>query len=234
MKFNLPRQLIKKEIIPIISREATIQNKNIIRADKKLLKGILNSLPEISQPELKNQFVRKKLPNNLGYGIFLHPEADPILKNQVIAPYSGILALVPTNDPNDTGYMFELLSEIRLNKEDQLLIHPDRPYHPNRLYSLQLDALKKGNFTRFINHSSKPNLVAHLVSSCSKNSYDLEPMPIEVIYITKKTIKPGEQLLISYENPGENNYWGPAKIKPFPMTPTTFTLSISLKICKTC
>ena len=232
MKFNLPRQLIKKEIIPVIKREARKQKENILCANQKLLKGISSALHQISEHTLPKHLVLKKLVNNLGYGIFLRPDSDPILKGEVIAPYSGILSIVASNDPNDTGYMFELLSGIHLSREEQLLLHPNRSYHPRRLYSLQLDALKNGNFTRFINHSEKPNLVAHLVSSTSKNPYDLEPMPIEVIYLAKKTIKPGQQLLISYENPGENNYWGPAKIKPFPMTPRTFMISPSLKLIK--
>lgn len=230
MKFNLPRQMINNKIFTLISKEAKKQKNMVTLASKKYLKGIAATLPEIGEHTLPKHLELKKLGNNLGFGIFLRPDCNPIPKGEVIAPYSGIVTIVPSNDPNDTGYMFELLANIHLNREEQHLLHPNRPFHPRRLYSIQLDALKKGNFTRFINHSSEPNLVAHLVSTPSKNPYNLEPMPIEVLYIAKKTIHPGQQLLISYENDGENNYWGPAKIKPFPMTPETFTLSPDLKL----
>ena len=219
MKFNLPRQMIASVIFKVILRETTLQNEVITPASKKQLNGIEKIASKIKKYTLPKNLLKRKLKNNLGYGIFLRPGSKPILRGEVIGPYSGILSILPSNDPNDTGYMFELLSGIILNKEDQLLLHPNRKYHPRRLYSLQLDALKKGNFTRFINHSEKPNIVAHLLSSSGKTQ-----APIEVIYIAKKIIRPGEQLLVSYEHDGENNYWGPAKIKPFPMTPQTFTI----------
>ena len=214
-----------QKIFEIIARETGIQNELISTASKKQQKGIEKAALKIKKYTFPKNLIRKKLKNNLGYGIFLTPGSKPILRGEVIAPYSGILSIVASNDPNDTGYMFELLSNIHLNKEEQLLLHPNRKYHPKRLYSLQLDALKKGNFTRFINHSEKPNVIAHLLSSSGKNG-----ALVEVIYIAKRKIRPGEQLLVSYEHDGENNYWGPAKIKPFPMTPQTFTLAKNLKI----
>ncbi len=225
MKFNLPRQILDQKFFEIVAREADIQKELITSASRKQLKGIEAAALKIKKDTLPTNLVRRKLKNNLGYGIFLRPDSKPILRGEVIAPYSGILSIVPSNDPNETGYMFEVLSNIHLTKEDQLLIHPSRCYHPARLYSIQLDAQKTGNFTRFINHSEQPNIIAYLISSSGKN-----PTPIEVVYLAKKTIHPGEQLLVSYEQDGENNYWGPAKIKPFPMTPKTFTLSKDLKI----
>jgi hypothetical protein len=88
---------------------------------------------------------------------------------------------------------------------------------------LKVDGFKKGNFTRFINHSEKPNVVAYTLA-VPANPYGLVPVPIEVIYFAKKTIYPGEQLLVSYEE-GEKCYWGAQAAKPFPMTPKTFRLS---------
>ena len=44
--------------------------------------------------------------------------------------------------------------------------------------------------------------------------HGLAPAAIEVIYCVKKTIRPGEQLLVSYED-GENSYWKAFGIKPF-------------------
>ena len=123
---------------------------------------------------------------------------------------------------------FTPIEDICLKKEEQALFDKKRKYHPRRLYSLKVDARKKGNFTRFINHSEKPNVVAHLFA-IPANVYGLKPASIEVVYIAKKNIYPGEQLLVCYED-GEKSYWGVSKIKPFYMTPKTFQLSSSLKI----
>jgi hypothetical protein len=115
-----------------------------------------------------------------------------------------------------------------LTQEEQKKFDPKSKYHPTRLYSLKLDALKKGNFARFINHSEKPNVVAFMMA-LPKNTLGLEPMPVEIIYCAKKTIRPGEQLMVSYED-GEKSYWGVAKIKPIVVLPNSYTLDDSLKL----
>jgi hypothetical protein len=104
------------------------------------------------------------------------------------------------------------------------------PLSSRRLYSVDLDADKKGNFTRFINHSEKPNIEAQFVKIPS-NKLGISPGSCEVIYVAKKTIHPGEQLLVCYEG-DDKSYWGALKIKPFPMTPKTFVLNSSCEIVK--
>lgn len=229
MNFKLPYQILTQEIRTIISREIRIQQLKILRATKKILKEIAQVSKEIEKHTFPDYLICKKLPHNLGSGIFLHPEATPILKGTVIAPYSGEVSIVPQNDSDDDGdYVFAPLSDIHLTKEEQSYFDKKNRYHPRRLYSIKLDALKQGNFTRFINHSGKPNIVAELFSITS-NSYKLPPSPMEVVYMAKKTIHPGEQLLISYEG-DDKSYWRASKIKPFPMTSKTFQLNASLQI----
>jgi SET domain-containing protein len=121
------------------------------------------------------------------------------------------------------------LEKIHLTKEEQQIYHKKAAFHATRNYSLLIDAIKKGNFTRYINHSEEPNVVAALCRIPAKNSYGLSKAAIEVIYFSKKIIRPGEQLLVSYED-GEKSYWKASKIKPFVMTPKTFRLSPSLKL----
>src|SRR5690606_41421034 len=94
----------------------------------------------------------------------------------------------------------------------------------------KLDARHKGNFTRFINHSENPNLAAYTIS-VPKNPFGIAPSPIEVVYFAKKKIRPGEQLLVSYED-GAKNYWNRSMGNPFPMTPQTFLLRTVLKLPK--
>lgn len=228
MKFKLPSQILNTEISKIVSREVRNQKIPVLRADKNNLKEIAEVSRAITKHGLPKNLVCKKLPNGLGYGIFLHPKAQPILKGQIIAPYAGEIFFVPQNLPDDSLYAFESLSNILFTKEEQSRFDKNRRYHPRRFYSMHVDALKKGNFTRFINHSDKPNLIAEFFRIPS-NSFGLIPSPIEVIYLAKKTIRPGEQLLICYDGDSKS-YWSALEIKPIPITPTTFQLDSSLKV----
>jgi hypothetical protein len=207
------------------------QNKIYIPvATKNNLKELAVIAREIREGGLPKYLVRMKLKGRLGYGIFLHPEAKPIMKGGVIAPYSGEVMICPQNQEGDSDYLFALIPDLLLTKQEQTLLDPKSRYHPRRLYSIDLDADKKGNFTRFINHSTKPNVEAHLLR-IPANAVGLMPAPFEIIYFAKKMIRPGQQLLVSYEG-DDKSYWGALKIKPFPMTPNTFQLNASLQIVR--
>lgn len=228
MKFKLPRQTSVQNIYSFVAKEVRKQDLYVICATPKHLKEMAKICQSIEKEGLPQYLVQKKLPSNLGYGIFLHPKAEPLLKGQMVAPYAGELSFYPQNAPDDSVYAFAPLNDIRFTQKDQKSFDPNRRYHPRRLYSLNVDAVSKGNFTRFINHSDTPNIVAELMRIPS-NTLGLEPSPLEVVYFVKKTIRPGEQLLVCYEDE-ENSYWGPIGIKPFPLTPRTFQLDASLKI----
>jgi hypothetical protein len=229
MKYKLIRQTPDPEIYLLVSRELIRQEVYVREANKKHLKEIGQVCQAIKKDGLPKNLICKKLPGKLGHGIFLHPKAKPILRGQIIAPYAGVLLIVPQNTSDlDFPYAFEPLDRILLTQEEHSRFDKTRAYHPGRFYSLMVDALKKGNFTRFINHSEKPNIVAEFFK-IGPNHYGLEPSPIEVIYLAKKKIEPGEQLLVSYD--GDNHsYWGSLKIKPIPITPKTFRLGGSLKL----
>jgi hypothetical protein len=228
MKYKLPRQVISPELRKIIAREMRRQKMRVLRASKADLKEIAEILKAIEGSGLPKYLVCKKLPKDLGSGIFLHPDAEPILKGQVIAPYAGAVSLVPQNRPDEGTYAFTPVEDMHLTRKEQALFDPGASYHPGRLYAFKVDALKKGNFARFINHSEKPNVIAHLFS-IPANPYGLTPASIEVVYVARKMIRPGEQLLVSYEE-GEKSYWGALKVKPVPMTPQTYQLSPALKV----
>jgi hypothetical protein len=229
MKFKLPRQEMSLKLKELGYKKIKQNHIYVPAATAKNLKELARVLKEIQKSGLPSYLVLKKLQKKLGHGIFLHPKANPILKGTLIAPYSGEAALFVQNDENESEYTFSLLSDLHLTREEQLIWSPQHRYHPRRLYAIDLDAEKKGNFTRFINHSEKPNIEAQLVR-IPANSLGLEPAPFEMLYIAKKTIHPGEQLLISYEGGEEKTYWGTMDIEPFPMTPQTFQLSSSLKV----
>lgn len=222
MKFRLERQEIDEKLRDLCAVLIKRNKIDVPKASKKIIDGLPSIFAEIRKRGLPSYLVIQKLQGNLGRGVFLHPEAKPIEKGAPIAPYSGKVSLRPQALSDDSDYVFNLISDVRLTKEEQAVWDPDRRYHPRRLYSLDLDAEKKGNFTRFINHSDAPNVEAEFVR-IPRNPPGLAPAPFEVVYVAKKRILPGEQLLVCYEGE-DNSYWGALKIKPFPMTPKTFTL----------
>ena len=228
MKFRLPRQEINEKLTALGYKKLKQQKIKVPRAPIKTLKEIHAISDEIQKNGLPKYLVRKKLKKDLGYGIFLHPGAKPILKGESIAPYSGKVFLFAQNQEDTTDYAFALISDLLLTRKEQLLWDPTRRFHPRRLYSIDLDAEKMGNFTRFINHSDKPNIEAKFLR-IPPNSLGLTPSPFELIYVARKTIRPGEQLLVSYEPEGRN-YWGVLNIKPFPMRPNTFKLNSSCEL----
>lgn len=228
MEYRLQRQEISKELFIFASKKVKMNRIAIPRATKKQLNQIKDVCHEIQANGLPGYLVKKKLKGKLGFGIFLHPQAKPIAKGDVIAPYTGDVYLAPQNQGESSDYAFSLISDLLLTKEEQLKYDPENRYHPRRLYALDLDAAKKGNFTRFINHSEKPNVEAELLR-IPANFLGQKSAGFEIIYQAKKSIQPGEQLLISYEGE-DNSYWGALQIKPFPMNPQTFQLDSSLKI----
>lgn len=230
MKFRLKRQTIDPAINALGTRKMRQHKIHVPKASKKILEQLAAVSHEIEQYGTPKHLVIKKLEKKLGFGVFLHPEARPILKGELIAPYSGEVFLCPKNLVDDSDYAFALISDFHLTKKEQLLFDPTRRYHPRRLYCIDLDAHKKGNFTRFINHSEKPNIEADFLR-IPTNSLGLAPSSFELLYVAKKTIRPGEQLLICYED-DEASYWGALNIKPFPMTPKTFQLNSSFKVTR--
>ncbi len=228
MKYKLPRQITSPEIDKVLRKEVRKQNIEVLRLTRKNLKEIAELSEVIQKFGLPEYLVCKKLPYDLGYGVFLHPGARPMPKDQVIGPYAGDTSIIAEKIRPEGSYAFTPIENIHLNKKEQQFFDKKNKFHPKRSYTFQIDAWKHGNFTRFINHSEKPNVVAHLFYAPS-NACGLAKSVIEVIYFAKKTIRPGEQLLVSYEDE-EDSYWGAVKIKPFPMTPKTFQLDASLRI----
>lgn len=214
--------------MPLLKQAIALEHGSLTPLSKNELKEMAEVAEMIKKAGIPKYLVRKKLNDTVGYGIFLHPDAAPLDKGRMIAPYAGKISLVPQFAPDESTYAFSLIEDLLLDKEDQQKWDAANRYHPKRLYSFKLDAWKKGNFTRFINHSEKPNLAAYTVC-IPKNRYGIPPSPIEVVYFAKKKILPGEQLLVSYEV-GAKNYWNAHEGNACPMTPRSFRLGSDLRI----
>ena len=229
MNFKLPRIVFDSTLMKIATREEKKQNTSSLM-NKKKLSELAKICKSIIRNGLPDYLVCTKLSDELGSGIFLHPDSKPIKKDDVIGPYSGEVVLSPQNASGDSCYVFSLIADLHLTKSEQKLFNESAPFRPNRLYAIDIDAEKQGNFIRFINHSEKPNVKAELFS-IPKNSFALTPSPIEIVYVARKMIYPGEQLLISYEA-GDNSYWSNLDIEPAFITPKTYMLGKDLRLTK--
>ena len=221
-QFQLPRQKISDELGRFLPEMMKRNRVRIRPASKNQMLAIAKVSRKILSEGLPSDFVLKKLPKKLGFGIFLKLNAKPIERGAVIAPYTGEVLLCPQNEEGSSDYVFALVADLTLTKSEQQALDPKHRYHPRRLYAIDVDAENMGNFTRFINHSDQPNVKADLLR-VPKNDLGLEPSFFEMIYFAKKTIHPGEQLLVCYEG-DDNSYWGASNIEPFPMDPRTFRL----------
>ena len=231
--YALPRQIFPQEIKPIAQREVERIYIQLDRLSSKKIQELQEACQTIEKEGLPKSFVLAPLPDGIGKGLFLHPKASPLEKGKVIAPYAGVVSIQKeyATEPDDSSYAFAMLFKMLLTKSEQQLWDPKSRFHPKRHYMLNLDAEKKGNFTRYINHSEEPNVEAYLYE-IPKNKYGLEPMPIEVIYQVKKKILPCEQLMVSYEDETKS-YWNAIGIKPRPIHPRTYMIDEKLKVYQT-
>ncbi len=223
MNFNLVQACFDPKLTPLLRREIKRELGTLTPLSKGELEEIAAISERIKKGQLPKHFVRKKISPEIGYGIFLHPDAEPLVKEEVIAPYAGEISLVPQYTHDPSSYAFTLIEDILLDKGEQKKWDSGSHFHPKRHYTFKLDAWKKGNFTRFINHSEKPNLAAYTVR-IPKNPYGIAPAPIAVVYFVKKKILPGDQLLVCYEQ-SEKSFWNSEQGKAFAMTPQTFRIN---------
>jgi hypothetical protein len=228
MKYKLARPVFSDALTQLLERELKKQKTYLSKASDKVLEQMAKLIPVIKKQGLPSAFILKKLPDPMGSGVFLRPNAEPLFKGTLIGSYGGEAYISVQNSPDDSAYAFAPLEDMLLLKQEQELLDPKRKFHPRRLYMMNIDAEKKGNFTRFINHSQEPNIEARILK-VPKNRYGLSPSPCEVIYFVKKKINPGEQLLVCYEDE-EGSYWGPLKLKPEPLFAKTFTVNTQLKL----
>ena len=229
-RYNLPRPEFSSELVSILKREVDRQNIELDKLTIKQKRQFQEVNEEILEKSIPHRYVLKKLPSKLGSGIFLHPSEKAMQKGEVIASYSGSVSIAPQNLEDEGGsYVFSPLDKILLTREEQKKYDRKNQYHPKRYYYLKIDASKKGNFTRYINHSEQPNVVACL--SHIKDNYGKETV-CEVIYMCKNKILPGEQLLVSYED-GEESYWKAMGFSPKLVLPDTFKLNSKLELIST-
>lgn len=121
--------------------------------------------------------------DQIGHGAFA--DAD-IEEGQMIGEYTGIVIETSKAKKLDMSYAWTLVPPAQ---------------HTNRAETFFVDAKLAGNFVRFINHSSYPNVKPCIVYSGGA---------WHMIYVAAKPIKKDEQLLVDYGA----GYWNVKTCKP--------------------
>ena len=161
----------------------------------------------------------------LGNGAFLDPANPSLRAGTILGIYSGEYKLYQIDHLGDVdlSYAFELTEIISLDEDEHLKFFGSLDtYTDDGDYVIYSDALKKGNWTRNINHGGEhANCTAELVRYSTRNEEDKQVEHWVVLVKTSKKIKPGEQLLFDYGA----NYWKKYGFVPTSMKPSTYTLS---------
>jgi hypothetical protein len=110
------------------------QRISIPRLTLKNIQELARILQDMGGSGFLPYLVCKKLPHDLGYGIFLDPQAEPIRKGQAIGMYAGELSFMAQNDAQELPYGFTPICDILLSKEEQALFDGKRPYRPSRVF----------------------------------------------------------------------------------------------------
>ncbi len=177
---------------------------------------------------VNNQIKKHGLPPNLQLayvhpnvqtGVFLKPDAKPIKSGTFIGIYTGRYELVPSDITTGTSYAYDVAQHLCLSpKQFAFATLQRRPYKKDEEYSIQTNALKTGNFTRYINHSSfAPNIEA-VVSKLPSGR-------IEILLFALHAIMPGEQLLSNYGG----QYWKALEVIPDDMEADTYLMNNHLQ-----
>ena len=141
--FQLPRQKVSDALNRFLPEMMKRNRVHVPPASKSQMLAIAEVSRKILLSGLPNNFVLKKLPKKLGFGIFLKLDAKPIARGQVIAPYTGEVLLCPQNEEGSSDYVFALVTDLTLTKSEQQALDPKHRYHPRRLYAIDVEPLRK-------------------------------------------------------------------------------------------
>lgn len=168
-------------------------------------------LEAMSSTGIPNHLQVCHISDEVGRGVFLKPEANPLREGNFIFLYSGEYEVIPMREAmQNKSYAYTIVESIRLSKKTlKTLCATDD--QENDWY-IGINAEKQGNIASLVNHSTdEPNVQATI--------YIADGMPIPA-FIALKQINPGEQLLVNYGQ----KYWEALGLKPVEMTPTTYIL----------
>ncbi len=204
----------------LLKYSSKLSTKEAYPVSARLYKDILRVSKEIEQTGIPSHLYLAHVHPKVHIGVFLKPDAPAIEEGTLIGVYTGQYELVESDITEGTSYAYDVAQGVSIKKSEyKHVLHPKQPWSQDIEYSVQTSAIKKGNFTRYINHSSLETNIEAVVSK-------LPDGRIEILLLALKTIHPGEQLFSCYGG----QYWKALNIIPNDMRPSTYVLTPSLKV----
>lgn len=196
--------------------KASLEGSDLINFPAKIKKSLKKYEAAVTHTGIPPELQVCKISQQIGLGVFLKLGQKPIKRGEFIGIYTGQIEIHPHDvSTKDQSYAFELLSKIKLTDEQ---IKALRKKETKKKFTFYVNALKKGNFTSLINHTSNKqcNVKAYI--------YQHEGMAVPIL-VAKKKILPGEQLLFNYGDA----YWKSFGVNPKLIDPWTYKLFTSPK-----
>jgi len=222
-KFHLIFSSGAEEIIQLLkSYSKKIRSIDCPKASKELIKKIEKYQEQLKTHGIPPHLELKEVNEYMQTGVFLRPNAKSLKKGSFIGIYTGEYEIVLESETEGNHYAYDVAPGISIKKSLLKFVRSkDKTLSIKDKYSIQTNALEKGNFTRYINHSSVDTNIEAMTRKLPSGT-------IEVCLFTAKKIHPGEQLLSSYGG----QYWSVLPIIPEPVYANSYTLSSSGKIIK--
>ncbi|MBM3206997.1 MAG: SET domain-containing protein [Chlamydiae bacterium] len=222
-KFHLIFSSGPKEIIKHLQAYSKkLRSIDCPKASKDLLKRIDKYQSDLKTYGIPPFLELKEVNEYMQTGVFLKPDAKGIKKGSFIGIYTGEYEIVLETETKGNHYAYDVAPGISIQKGLLKFVRSKgKNLSTKEKYSIQTNAVNKGNFTRYINHSSVDTNIEAMTRKLPDGT-------IEVCLFTTKKILPGEQLLSSYGG----QYWSVLPIIPEPIYAKSYTLSSDGKIIK--
>lgn len=180
-------EVLRKVILASIDR-------SIKKINPKKIKGFKSYLKKMEESGIPDKIQVVKISEEIGWGVFAKKNIEA---KEFLGIYSGLFELVQADNLENNEYVFDLLEGF--SKEE--LITLNLKDNGNGEYFLRTNAKEVGNFTRYINHSSSPNV---------KPKLQIIDGDVQVLLFASEPVQEGRQLFLDY---GEE-YWKKLGIKP--------------------
>lgn len=219
-KYNLIYSTGKKEIVALLKKQSKKKiNKELEHLSAQTKKALQKYKQALETQGIPSNLHIALISAKLDRGVFLRPKAKPILPGDFIGIYTGTLELVPSGDETNNLYSYDAAQHIKLSKEQLSLVTGHKKVDSKEEFSIQVNASKSGNFTRFINHSSSETNVEAIATIMPDDT-------IEIILYALTKILPGDQLLSNYGGA----YWRALSFIPDDVKPDTYVLGANGKL----
>lgn len=204
----------------LLKYSSKLPNKEALQVSPRLYKDILRVSKKVEESGIPDNLYLAHVHPKVNTGVFLKPDAPAIAEGTFIGIYTGLYELVESDITEGTSYAYDVAQNVHIKKNEyKHVLKPKESWASDTEYSIQTSAIERGNFTRYINHSSLETNIEAVVSK-------LPDGRMEILLFALRTIHPGEQLFSNYGG----QYWKALQVIPNDMRPNTYVLTPSLKV----